>query len=170
MPKPTSHLFLRKGGYSAKGTRLWIIRAAFVLIGLAVVVKYLHPHHSISRAPIASTTSSRPHEEVSDSPGGYPQLRHRYRLTTGYILCRQEQGVVDFDLALRRKDKAAERRAIARYECAPTQRVNAGAPVVFLKQSGIVHPLAEVRLSNHTEAWVDVAALKVGGGSHYQPR
>jgi hypothetical protein len=113
-----------------------------------------------------SSGAGRQPQKALNSPGGYPQIHHSYRLAAGYILCRQEQGVVDFEIALRRKDNAAERRAIQRYGCAPTERVNAGAPVVFLTQTGIVHPLAEVRLSNETSAWVDVAALQVGRLAH----
>lgn len=166
MPKMISHPTLRKGGRSAKGARLWIIRGAFVLIGVAVLIKYLHPRQPTFTPRTSSSAASSQQRQLSDSIGGYPRIRHSYRLLAGYILCRQEQGVVDFEIALRRKDKAAERRAIQRYGCAPTERVNAGAPVVFLTQTGIVHPLAEVRLSNKTSAWVDVAALQVGRLTH----
>lgn len=163
MPKPISHPTLRRGGLSAKGARLWIIRAAFVLIAAAVIVKYLHPRQPESRARMPSSTHSSQQQHVSESQNRYPQIRHSYRLEADYIACRQAQGVVDFELALRSKDRAAERYAIARYACAATQQVDAGAPVVFLKQTGIVHPLAKVRLSNGTAAWVDVAALQSGG-------
>jgi len=90
----------------------------------------------------------------------YPRIGHRYVLAADFIICRQQQGVVDFDTALSRRNRTREKNAMARYDCAATQRADAGLPVRFLAQSGIMRPLAKVRLSNGNTAWVELAALK----------
>lgn len=137
-----------------------------IVLGIAVtVIAVAGLVFALVREPLrkAGPTDSRPstgeHSSARRS-SGYPRVGHRYVLAPGFIICRYEQGVIDFDTALIEKNKAGEMGAITRYECASTQHADAGGAVLFLSQTGIMRPLAKVRLSNGNPAWVDLAALE----------
>lgn len=139
-----------------KAIVLGSIAAVIALVGLVLVLVHA-PIQKI--APMASRPLAGQQLPAS-SASRYPQVGRRYVLAPGFIICRYEQGVIDFDTALMEKNKTGEMGAITRYGCASTQHTDAGTPVLFLSQSGIMRPLAKVRLSNGNPAWVDLAALE----------
>ncbi|MEJ2687768.1 MAG: hypothetical protein P8124_11285 [Gammaproteobacteria bacterium] len=143
-----------------RASAIGIVAAMSVFVATALAIWHWYLHQPASRPFLPSQAALRMGHRSPTSLRDYPRIGQRYVLAADFIICRQQQGVVDFDAALSRRNRTREKNAMARYDCAATQRADAGLPVRFLAQSGIMRPLAKVRLSNGNTAWVDLAALK----------
>lgn len=146
----------------SKASGVGFVAAVSVFVALALAIWHWYLQRPHATALSLSAAALRVEHRPSTSPRDYPRIGQRYALAADFVICRQAQGVIDFDAALSHKNRADETNIMARYDCAATQRADAGLPVRFVEQTGIMRPLAKVRLSNGNTAWVDLAALEVG--------